>query len=97
MPTETETGIDPKADAQREIAAMAEPRRGQIYRHYKGGLYSIVSVSVSEMTLEVLVTYTSNIKGGDTTRTLADFTEDVTVRMGALGPIIYPRFKRVEG
>jgi hypothetical protein len=97
MPTETETEFDPKADAQREIAAMAEPRRGQIYRHYKGGYYSIVSVSIDEMTLEVLVTYTSNLQGGDTTRTLRNFTEGVSVRTGALGPIIYPRFKRVEG
>jgi hypothetical protein len=94
MPTYLEP--DPKEDAQRKIAAMAEPRRGQIYRHYKGGHYSIVSVSIDEKTLEVLVTYTSNLKGGDTTRTLRNFTEDVTVRTGALGPITWPRFKRVE-
>jgi hypothetical protein len=54
-------------------------------------------VSIDEMTLEVLVTYTSNLQGGDTTRTLRNFTEGISVRTGALGPIIYPRFKRVEG
>jgi hypothetical protein len=73
------TESDAKAEAQARIAAMDEPRRGQVYRHYKGGLYSVVSVSIDEATLEVLVTYSSNLEGGDTTRTLRNFTETVRV------------------
>lgn len=81
---------DPKAEAQRRIAAMTEPREGQVYRHYKGGLYSIKSVSIMEDTLETMVTYTSNLMGGDTTRTLTIFTQKIY----AHGIGVVPRFRR---
>lgn len=84
---------DPKAEAQARIAAMAEPRRGQVYEHYKGGLYCVVSVSIKEDTLEVMVTYSSNLMGGDTTRTLANFTEEI---MDVLDGRMIPRFRRAD-
>jgi hypothetical protein len=83
---------DPKAEAQRRIAAMAEPREGQVYRHYKGGLYAIRCVSIMEDTLEVMVTYSSNRHGGYTTRSLDVFTERVDSGAG-LGFLV-PRFQR---
>lgn len=48
---------------------------GQIYRHYKGGLYTVVAVSLKEDTMEPMVTYHSNVKESTWTRTLANFTE----------------------
>lgn len=57
--------------------AVGGPQVGEIYRHYKGGLYVIVARSIKEDTLEPLVTYRSNAKGTFWTRTLANFTEEV--------------------
>lgn len=60
------------------------PRPGTLYRHYKGGLYSIVACSIREDTLEPLVTYRSVERGTAWTRTLANFTEAVVVEGGPL-------------
>lgn len=68
-----------KEKAKALIAALDEPRKGQVYRHAKGGLYSVVSVSSLESDPEtILVTYSSNRLGGDTTRTLAEFNDRFT-------------------
>jgi hypothetical protein len=83
---------DLKGIAQWKLSMMQQPKRGQVYRHYKGGLYSVVSVSIQEDTLEELVTYTSSLKGGDTTRPLANFTELVESPSG----LIVPRFMRED-
>lgn len=71
------------------------PQPGQIWRHFKGGLYSIVCRSVKEDTLEPLVTYHGNAHGTNWTRTLANFTE--VLCHSAEYPGGGPRFKRVEG
>lgn len=100
MSTNDASEGDAKDEAQRRIAAMAEPREGQVFRHYKGGLYAVKSVSIMEDTLEILVTYTSNLKGGDTTRTLKNFTGPVTLVFphgdGSCSERIEPRFRRED-
>lgn len=53
------------------------PRPGHRYRHYKGGLYEVVTSSVKEDTLEILVTYRSLEKGSIWTRTLENWREKV--------------------
>ncbi len=65
--------------------ATGGPQPGEIYRHYKGGLYTVVCMSIKEDTLELLVTYHSNKKRTIWTRTVANFCEDVNGR---------PRFQR---
>ena len=54
------------------------PYVGRIYRHYKGGLYTVEAISIMEDTLAPLVTYRSNIRETSTTRTLGNFTNHVT-------------------
>jgi hypothetical protein len=70
MPTEDKL----KERAQTRLAEFdALLRPGRIFCHYKGGLYSIVCTSADEETHELLVTYHSNKKGGNTTRTVDKF------------------------
>lgn len=70
------------------------PQPGQIFRHYKGGLYTIVARSVKEDTLEPLVTYLSNRHGTNWTRTLANFEERLCHSLEYQGG--GPRFKRIK-
>ncbi len=63
-----------KDEAQARLAECPV-KVGQIYRHYKGGLYSVVAVSLKEDDLNVLITYHSNLKATSWTRTLENFTE----------------------
>lgn len=70
------------------------PEPGAVYRHYKGGVYSVVCVSVQEDTLELLVTYHSNKMKTNGTRTLDDFAAEVEILSG--GKLIrVPRFARL--
>jgi hypothetical protein len=90
---------DDKDRAQSD-AATCGIRRGQIWKHYKGGLYTIVETAVKEDTLEPLIVYQSNKTGGVWARTLSNWVErvyqeteytlpDGSKRMGR------PRFTRV--
>jgi len=78
---------DLKDLAQRQ--ATGGPQPGEIYRHYKGGLYVVVCRSINEDDLTPLVTYRSNLKGTVWTRTVKNFTENVTDSV--------PRFAREDG
>jgi hypothetical protein len=86
--------------AQRQLAEAGAPERDGVYRHYKGGLYTVVAVSLHEETLDVMVTYRSNKKGTFWTRTLKNFTERVLVPItladGTAGELLTPRFRREE-
>lgn len=73
-----------KDDAQSQLRAVGDLRG--IYRHRKGGVYTVYSTSVNEATGEVLVHYYSPARKSRWTRTLADFTEEVEGR---------PRFWKV--
>jgi hypothetical protein len=81
--------VDPKDLAQIKAGAAVEPKVGDVFRHYKGGLYVIVARSVMEDTLEPLVCYFSYAKQVYWTRTLANFTETV-----GEGDAAGPRFRR---
>jgi hypothetical protein len=59
--------------------ATGGPQPGEVYRHYKGGIYSIVARAIKEDTLEPLVIYHSNLKQTNWARTLENFTEAVEV------------------
>jgi hypothetical protein len=87
------TDDDLKDLAQRH--AEGGPQPGEVYRHYKGGIYSIVARCIKEDTLEPLVIYHSNKKGTNWARTLANFTELVPVH-DEVGIRHVPRFTRLE-
>jgi hypothetical protein len=78
--------------AKQNLSRMAQPKRGQVYQHYKGGLYSVVSVSIKEDDLTPMVTYSSNMHQTeiDTTRTMEDFMKPVMWPNG----FVAPRFQR---
>jgi hypothetical protein len=71
------TDSDLKDIAQRE--ATGGPKVGEVYRHWKGGIYSIVARAIREDTLEPVVIYRSNLKGTNWERTVANFMESVVV------------------
>jgi hypothetical protein len=72
-----------------QVQITQAPRSGEMYRHYKGGLYAVVTSAIKEDTLEPMVVYGSIRKGSVWVRTLANFTETVTV-----DGVEVPRFKR---
>lgn len=80
-----------KENAHRELEGA--PKIGQVFRHYKGGLYVVTEVSIMEDSLEPLVTYRSNARGTSWTRTLANFTQWVSPG-NATVPAMIPRFRR---
>ena len=61
-----------------------------VWRHYKGGIYTVIATPLKEDTLERLVVYHSNQKGTTWARTLQDFRSKVVVDGG-----LRPRFERV--
>ncbi len=66
------------------------PRVGEIYRHYKGGLYVVIARAIHEESCEPLVIYQSNISGATWARSLENFTSRVPV-----GIYFEPRFTRI--
>lgn len=87
-------------DQLKDIAqaqTLGGPQPGDTYRHYKGGLYTIVARSLMEETLTPLVTYRSEANGTCWTRTIANFTEWVVTPAKADGMQgAGPRFRKVE-
>jgi hypothetical protein len=92
------TDADLKDLARRQ--AEGGPQPGQVFRHYKGGIYTVVARAVKEDTLEPLVVYRSDERGTVWARTLADFTEVCDVEMTAQDGSRYTarvkRFTRLE-
>ena len=65
------------------------PRSDEKYRHYKGGMYTILAVALTESSLDPVVVYRSEEKGCVWARPLSDFMSLVDGK---------PRFlKRVYG
>jgi hypothetical protein len=91
------TTDDELKDRAQVVAQGIEIEAGQVFRHYKGGLYVIVCVSIKEDTLDTLITYRSNKKGTIWTRTAANFLERVghSAEFPLRGPFV-PRFRREE-
>lgn len=72
-----------KDEAQQDLHRRKNlPVVDGVYRHYKGGLYVVLAISLDEATGEPLVTYRSNQKGTYWTRTLRNFQEHVRVATG---------------
>ncbi|GBQ97161.1 DUF1653 domain-containing protein [Gluconacetobacter sp. 1b LMG 1731] len=65
-----------------------ERTRPGLYRHYKGGLYTLICVGRHSETEEWLVTYRSEARGDYWVRPLAMWVEDVAG---------VPRFSPVHG
>src|ERR1700679_2905123 len=75
--------LDLKDRAQQKLAeALVELG---IYRHWRGGLYTLFTTSIDEETLEPLVHYYSHVKKTRTTRRLSVFREAVK-EVGYEGP-----------
>ena len=52
---------------------------GDLFRHYKGGEFEVVTLAVKEDTLEALVVYRSLTKGSVWVRSCQNWGEDVEV------------------
>jgi hypothetical protein len=76
--------------AQQQAAGGPQP--GEVYRHYKGGEYTVVARAVMEETLRPLVVYRSHQKGTTWARTLDNWGE--TVEVSGVGGV--PRFRLVS-
>lgn len=70
-----------------------KPQVGEVYRHYKGGIYSVVGRSIDEPTCKELVTYREYAKANvsNETRTVEDFLAEVEV-----AGVKQPRFKQIS-
>jgi hypothetical protein len=69
---------DPKDKAQQKLAeSLVEIG---IYRHHKGGLYTLFTTSIDEATLAPLVTYYSHAKRTRWTRSFQNFGEVVEMQ-----------------
>jgi hypothetical protein len=66
-------------DAAQADAACCGIHPGQLWRHYKGGLYYVREVAVMEDTLEILVVYESIAHRSIWARSLADWVARVDV------------------
>ncbi len=68
------------------------PKAGEVWQHYKGGLYSIVAVAVHESELVPLVVYRSQEKGFVWARPVSVFMDTFFDADG----VKKPRFERVR-
>lgn len=66
------------------------PRPGDVYEHYKGGLYSIVCQCMHKDSHTIYVVYHSNLLGMDWLQKQSEFQAIVTLDDGTR----VPRFKR---
>lgn len=64
-----------------------EPRPGEFWQHFKGGVYRIVALATVESTGDRVVVYTGD--SGTWTRPLSEFLGDVS-RDGYVGPRFVP-------
>lgn len=67
------------------------PQPKDVYEHYKGGIYSIVSRAMHKDTLTEYIVYHSNLLGMDWMQSLAEFEQIVTLDDGTR----VPRFRRI--
>lgn len=81
-----------------DIKTLAEtmrrvgPQPGDVYEHYKGGIYSIASRAIHKDTHTEYIVYRSNLLGMPWLQTLAEFEKIVTLDDGTR----VPRFRRIS-
>lgn len=68
----------PKDKTEQAIAKLPL-KAGQIFQHFKGGRYKVVTLAVKEDTLEMLVIYKSVINNQTWARTYLKWSEEVDV------------------
>jgi hypothetical protein len=71
-------------------AGYTRPQDGQIFQHYKGGLYEIIATGFLEDSETPCVVYRSQLKDIVWVRTAKNFLEDVKY-----DGVVQPRFKPV--
>lgn len=76
--------------ATRGLTDSPELPKPGLYRHYKGGLYTVISLATIEATMEPAVVYVAAASNAMWVRTLDDFTATVTHE-----GIQQPRFRRL--
>lgn len=64
---------------------------GNIYRHYKGGIYEIVAIAKDSETVQLMVIYKNVMTGDHWVRPFAMFNENVEVAGTKV-----PRFELIE-
>lgn len=69
------------------------PKAGEVWQHYKGGLYDVVAIAVHESELAPYVVYRSQEKGYIWLRPVVDWLSQTTLDDGRQ----VPRFTKVEG
>jgi hypothetical protein len=80
-----------KEEAQQDLARRQNlPVVHGVYRHYKGGLYTVLAVGIDEATGKPMVCYRSNRHATVWSRTLEDFQAHVMV-----GDDRQPRFRHL--
>jgi hypothetical protein len=82
---------DDELKTKAQAALKGAPKVHSVWKHYKGGVYTVVAVSLKEDTLEPLVTYRSNKRGTYWSRTMKSFLEHLETSPGAVSP----RFRQV--
>ena len=85
------TTVDAKDEVQARLKKLELPY-GK-WQHYKGPCYWVFATSIDEGTLEALVHYESLAHGTCWTRTVKNFTEEVTSPSGEKKP----RFEFIGG
>jgi hypothetical protein len=96
---EGESTPNPKDDAYERLLTIRREtgiRPGQVWRHFKGGLYTVVGLSVDEWSLEPLVHYRSHAKGRVETRTLKNWFALIQVAPDAVPVTRYVRTPEAE-
>jgi hypothetical protein len=83
--------LDEKDLAQKKLREIADSFLLGRYQHYKGPYYRVFAITLDEETLAPLVHYESLLHHTFWTRTLKNFTEEVTLEGGETRP----RFKFV--
>ncbi len=88
---------DAKTDGQKKLKYLAV-QGGQVYRHYKGGLYVVIATALEEATLEPVVVYRSCARGTIWTRLYADFTFKIPTGAVSQDGVAFtiPRFELLE-
>ena len=66
------------------------PERGEMYRHYKGRLYTVIAFAITEEDLELFVIYKSNYNGVIWSISLDKWNEIIKH-----DGVMVPRFTRV--
>jgi hypothetical protein len=81
-----------KMELWKKIRAIASNYPdGSVWRHWQGGLYTVITLSVDDMTGESLITFRCNKTGKRQTLKIGYWSEEVQYGNGTTGP----RFIRV--